>query len=121
MNAGVACSQHPQTRRRRWTRCEAIVDAVAAAPGRVDERGIYRAMTAAIACLGPSARLHLDFLPAGAGSSVFVVADLTTDAGAHAGRTALARACAQIIADPTGYGLSAATAAAALNEREDFV
>lgn len=121
MSTGMVCGQHRQSRRRRWTQCEAVVDAVSAAPGRVDERGIYRAMIAAIACLGPSARLHLDFLPAGAGSSVFVVADLTTDAGALAGRTALARACAQIIADPARYGLSAATAAAAVNEREDFV
>lgn len=121
MSADVVRGQHRQTQRRRWTRCAAIVDAVAAAPGRIDERGIYQAMTAAIACLGPSARLHLDFLPAGAGSSVFIVADLTTDAGALAGRTALARACAQIIARPTRYGLSTASAAAALNEREDFV
>jgi hypothetical protein len=33
----------------------------------------------------------------------------------------LARACEQIIADPDRYGLVAAWAAAAVNEREDFV
>ncbi|MBA4025033.1 MAG: hypothetical protein C0482_21985 [Gordonia sp.] len=78
-------------------------------------------MTAAIAALGPSARLHLEVLPAGVGTSVFVVADLTTDAGSLAGRTALARACEQIVADPARYGLLAASVASAVNKREDFV
>lgn len=101
-------------RQRRSAGYQVILDAADAAGRHLDTSLMRQAMTATVKGIDPHAQLHVEILRAGAGTTVFIVAEVSTAAAPALARAALYAACQMILAYPARFGLSHASVTTAL-------